>query len=83
VEDSRDCPLKARLETVKDNTTATLKPWTEEDETKLEEMEKENIDIKDTELGRERKQKHNELIVAAPSMSPSTKAKLMKLVVNK
>jgi hypothetical protein len=59
---------------VKDNTTATLEPWTEEDETKLEEMEKENIDIKDTELGRERKRKHNELIAAAPSMSPSTKA---------
>jgi hypothetical protein len=47
---------------------------------KLEEMEKENINIKDTELGRERKQKHNELIAAAPSMSPSTKAKLMNVM---
>jgi hypothetical protein len=65
---------------VKDNTTATLEPWTEEDETKLEEMEKENIDIKDTELGRERKRKHNELIAAAPSMSPLTKAKLMNVM---
>jgi hypothetical protein len=65
---------------VKDNTTATLEPWTEEDEMKLEEMEKENINIKDTELGRERKQKHNELIAAAPSMSLSTKAKLMNVM---
>jgi hypothetical protein len=40
---------------IKDNKTATFEPWTEEDEMKLEEMEKENIDIKDTELGRERK----------------------------
>jgi hypothetical protein len=40
---------------VKDNTTATLELWTEKDEMKLEEMEKENINIKDTELGRERK----------------------------
>jgi hypothetical protein len=66
---------------VKDNATATLEPWTEEDETKLEEMEKENtIDIKDTELGREKKRKHNELIAAAPSMFPLTKAKLMNVM---
>ena len=65
---------------VKDDNTTMLQPWTEEDEMKLAELKKEEIDINDTELGRERKRKHNELIAAAPSMTPTKKARLLSML---
>lgn len=65
---------------VKDDNTTTLQLLIEEDEAKLAELKKEEIDINDTELGRERKRKHNELIAAAPSMTPTKKARLLSML---
>ena len=57
-----------------------LEPWTEEEEAELQRLENENIEVKETALGRERKRKHNELIATAPSMSPGTRTTLLGLL---
>ena len=61
--------LDARKANQQEARRTTLEPWGRWN--KAWRDGKENIDIKDTELGRERKQKHNKLIAAAPFMSRS------------
>ena len=46
-----------------------MEPWTEEDEKALEEFRSEEIDIKDTALGRREAIKRRELKAAIPTMS--------------
>ena len=57
-----------------------FEPWTDEDEAKLASLKESAVSVKDTALGREQKRRHDELLAAAPSMSPRTKQAIRELL---